>query len=169
MSERPGSRAAAIRFSGLGHGGFVAVVLSDGVVELRFRIPALVVEGPGAVEIVARDLQHGLGLGKGGLEHLDLAGPLQFGLGVGEPCVRLGDARFRRRGRGLLLGAFQREDRVALAHAVAFLDGKRFDAAPLLGTDENEIGLHVARELALIVRREGGEHEDASRPRRGCR
>ena len=84
---------------GLGHGGLIAVMLGHGVVELRLGVPALVEQGLGAGEIVARDLQHGLGLGKRSFEHLDLARPLQFRLGVGEACVRLGGAGFRRRDR----------------------------------------------------------------------
>ena len=106
-------------FLGLGHRGLVAVMLGDGVVELCLGDPAFVEQCLGALEIVARHLQHGLRLGKRGLEHLDLVRPLQFGLGVGKPRLGFVHARLGRRDRGLLLLAFQREDRIAL------LDGGR--------------------------------------------
>ena len=106
-------------------------------------------------------------LGERRLEHLDLIGPLHVRLGVGKPCLGLGDAGFRRRDRRLLLGAFQREDGIAFLDAVAFLDGELGDAAPLLRTHENEIGLHVAGELRVLVRRVGREHESARRQDEG--
>ena len=104
---------------GLGHRSLVAVVLGDGIVELRLGGPAFVEQCLGALEIVGRHLQHGLRLGKRRLEHLDLVRPLHFGFGVGEPRLGFGHPGFRRRDRGLLLGAFQREHRIAL------LDGGR--------------------------------------------
>ena len=100
-----------------------------------------------------------LRLGERGLEHLDLVRPLHFGLGVGEPRLGLGDAGFRRRDRGLLLGAFQREDRIALLDGGAFLDAEREHAAALLGADQHQIGLHIAGELRVLVGREGEQHD----------
>ena len=104
-----------------------------------------------------------LRLGKRGLEHLDLVGPLHLSLGVGKPRLGLVHARSRRRDRGLLLFAFQHEDRIALLDGSAFLDAERGDAAALLGADQHEIGLHIAGELGILVGVEGHQHEDEGR------
>ena len=94
-----------------------------------------------------------------GLEHLDLVRPLYFGLGVGEPRLGLGDPSLCRRDRGLLLGAFQREDGIALLDGSAFLDAERKHAAALLGADQHQVGLHIAGELRVLVGREGEQHD----------
>ena len=115
---------------GLGDRGLVAIVLGDRIVELRLGGPALVEQRLGALEIVARHLQHGLRLGKRRLEHLDLVRPLHFRFDVGEPRLGFVHAGFRRRDRGLLLGAFQREDGIALLDVIAFLDAERGTRPP---------------------------------------
>ena len=63
-------------FLGLGYRRLVAVMLGDGIVELRFGGPAFVEQRLGALEIVAGHLQHGLRLFQGGFQHLDLVRPL---------------------------------------------------------------------------------------------
>ena len=46
---------------------------------------------------------------------------------------------------------------------IAFLDAELGDAAPLLGADQHEIGLHIAGELGILVGVEGHQHEDEGR------
>ena len=142
---------------GLRHRGLVAVVRGDGIVELRLGDPAFVVKLLDTLEIGDRLLEQRLGLVERGFQHLDLARPLQFGLGVGEPrigliepCPRGGDAR-------LLRLALQREDRRALGDVIALLDRERLDAAALLGADQHEVGLHIAGKLAQLTVRAAGE------------
>ena len=145
----------------------MAVVLRDGVVELGLGGPALVEQRAGAIEIVVGLRLHGLRLGQRRLQHLDLIGPLHVRLGIGKPRLGLGHAGFRRRDRRLLLRALQREDGIAFLDAVALLDGELGDAAPLLRAHQDEVGLHVAGELRVLVGLVGREHENARRQKKG--
>ena len=105
-----------------GNCGLVAVVLGDGIVKLRLGDPSLAEQRARPIKVVVGLLQHGLRLLEGGLQYLNLVGPLQLRLGVGKSCFGLVDAGLGGRDRGLLLRAFQREDWVALFDVVAFFD-----------------------------------------------
>src|SRR5262249_10220578 len=103
-----------------------------------------------------------------GLEHSDLVGPLDLGLGVGELSVGLLDPCLGRGDRGLLLRALQREDGIALSDVVALLDAERLHAPALLGADQHHVCLHVARELILLVGRQREQSDgncDRAEPR----
>ena len=96
-----------------------------------------------------------------GLEHLDLVRPLQFRLGVGEPRLGLLHARPC---AAATEASCSELSSVKIGSpcltAVAFLDAELGDAAALLGADQNEIGLHIAGELGVLVGVEGHQHED---------